>query len=69
QQRRIHLEPFRYDSREQRGLLLLIHRLADLRPSLQTTPTGAKRVAVVRLNDVVLCELIDTTNATWVERP
>ncbi|MCA9064335.1 MAG: glycosyltransferase family 39 protein, partial [Planctomycetaceae bacterium] len=69
QQRKIRLQAFRYDSSQQRGLLLLIHRLADLRPGLQSTPAGARRVAVVTHGSVILCELVDTTDATWIETP
>lgn len=68
-QRKIRLEAFRYDSTQQKGLLLLIHRLADLRPSMQTVPEGAVVVAEVRHDSVILARLVDTTNATWVETP
>lgn len=67
--RGIRLVAFRYDSSQQKGLLLLLHRMADLRPSMQGIPNGAQVVAEVRHDGVVLARLIDTTRATWVEKP
>ncbi len=67
--RNIHLIPFEYDSTKQKGLLLLIHRLADLRPSLRTGPEGAIGVAQVAVDGVVLARVVDTTNANWTESP
>ena len=60
-QRNIKLVPYEYDAQKQKGLLLLIHRLADLRPELRTVPEGATIVAEVRLDAVVLARLIDTS--------
>jgi hypothetical protein len=60
QQRNIRLIPYKYDPEKQKGLLLLIHRLADLRPELRTVPAGARVVAEARLDRVVLARLIDT---------
>ncbi len=60
QQRNIKLVPYEYDPDKQKGLLLLIHRLADLRPELRIVPPGATVVAESRLDDVVLARLIDT---------
>ncbi|MEQ9411880.1 MAG: glycosyltransferase family 39 protein [Fuerstiella sp.] len=68
-ERNIRLRPFEYDPEEQRGLILLIHRLADLRPMLRTVPSGATVVAEARYRNVVLARLIDTTEATWPELP
>jgi Dolichyl-phosphate-mannose-protein mannosyltransferase len=68
-ERRIRLTSFLYDSKKQRGLLLLIHRLADLRPSLQSPPVGAKVVAEVRADGRILAQLLDTTDADWIETP
>ncbi len=62
QQRNIRLVAYEYDPDKQKGLLLLIHRLADLRPELQTVPEGATIVAEVHLDAVVLARLIDTSN-------
>ena len=59
-QRNIKLVPYEYDPDKQKGLLLLIHRLADLRPELRVVPPGATVVAESRLDDVVLARLIDT---------
>jgi hypothetical protein len=66
QQRNIKLVPYQYDPEKQKGLLLLIHRLADLRPELRTVPEGATIIAEVRLDKVILARLIDTSN---LERP
>lgn len=68
-ERSIRLIPFEYDTSRQKGLLLLLHRLADLRPSMRDVPAGATLVAEVRHDDMVLARLVDTTNSTWVETP
>jgi len=62
QQRNIKLVPYEYDPDKQQGLLLRIHRLADLRPELRTVPPGATVVAEVRLGAVVLARLIQTSS-------
>lgn len=67
--RNIQLKPFLYDPQKQRGLILLIHRLADLSPTLRTNPEGAPVIAESRLEGVTLCRLIDTSNATWARIP
>ena len=67
QHRRLRLEPYLYDPHQQRGLVLLIYRLADLRPDLWEVPAGALVIAEVRLRDTILARLIDTTHATWHE--
>ena len=59
-QRNIKLVPYKYDPDKQKGLLLLIHRLADLPPELRRVPEGATILAEVHLNAVVLARLIDT---------
>jgi len=70
QQRNIRLLPFEYDPEEQRGLVLLIHRLADLPPYLRNKiPGGAEVVATAQYRGVILAELIDTTDATWEREP
>ena len=61
-QRNIKLVPYEYDSDKQKGLLLLIHRLADLRPELRIVPPGATVVAEARLDHVILARLIDTSH-------
>ena len=61
QQRNIRLVAYEYDPNRQKGLLLLIHRLADLRPELRTVTPGTKVVAETSLDDVVLARLIDTS--------
>ena len=60
QQRNIRLVPYEYNPDRQKGLLLLIHRLADLRPELRVVPPGATVVAEARLDHVVLARLMDT---------
>lgn len=64
QQRNIRLVPFQYDPEKQKGLLLLIHRLADLRTSLRTVPAGGKVVAEAAKDHVIRVRLIDTSKAT-----
>lgn len=61
-QRNIRLVPYEYDPDKQKGLLLLIHRLADLRPELRVVPPGATVIAEARLDNVVLARLIDTSH-------
>ncbi len=63
QQRNIRLIPYEYDPEMQQGLLLLIHRLADLRPELRTVPPGTTVVAEARLDHLVLARLIDTSTS------
>ncbi len=62
QQRNIRLIAYDYDPEKQKGLLLLIHRLADLRPELRVVPPGATVIAEARLDEVILARLIDTGN-------
>ena len=69
QQRKITLTPFLYDPAKQRGLMLMIHRLADLRPSLREMPPGAKLIAETRYRGVVLARLFDTSDANWNDLP
>ncbi len=68
-QRKIKLLPFQYDPQQQRGLLLLIYRLADLPPLLRTVPDGAPVIVTAQYRGVLLAQLIDTSVATWTERP
>jgi 4-amino-4-deoxy-L-arabinose transferase-like glycosyltransferase len=64
-ERNIRLVPYYYDPQQQRGLILLNHRLADLPPDLRSPPDGAKVIAEVSFGGTVLTRLIDTSNATW----
>lgn len=64
QHRNIQLVPFEYDPEKQKGLLLLIHRLADLRTSLRTVPPGGVVIAEAAAGGVITARLIDTTKAT-----
>jgi hypothetical protein len=67
--RRLQLVPYEYDPVKQKGLMLLIHRLADLRQSLRVVPDGGRVVTEVVYNSVILARLMDTTAATWTETP
>ena len=64
QQRRIRLVPYQYDPHKQKGLLLLIHRLADLRISLRSVPPGGVVIAEATAGGITAARLIDTTKAT-----
>ena len=68
-ERNIKLQPFEYDPQAQRGLVLLMHRLADLPPLLRHMPAGARIVAEVQSEGVVIARLIDTSDNTWPEKP
>ena len=68
-QRGITLKPFLYDPKAQKGLILIIHRLADVRPSLRAPPPGARLIAETRYRGVVMAQLFDTTTAEWEELP
>ena len=68
-QRNITLLPFQYDPAEERGLLLLLHRLADLPPLLRSGPTGAPVGPDVKYRGVMLARLVDTSVATWDSKP
>lgn len=65
QQRNIKLESFLYEPTKQRGLLLLLHRLADLPPGLRQVPPGAKVVAEATYRGVVMARLVDTSETDW----
>lgn len=65
QHRRIQLVPFEYDPEKQRGLLLLHHRLADLRRSMQANPPGSVELIRTDLHHTTCNRLIDTSAATW----
>ncbi len=64
QQRNIRLVAYNYDTHQQKGLLLLIHRLADLRVSLWSVPPGGEEIARVAPDGVIMARLIDTSDAT-----
>jgi hypothetical protein len=68
-QRQIELEPFYYEPAEQRGLILLLHRLADLPPELRQPPPGNQPVVEIQLDRRVLARLIDTSQRTWLQKP
>jgi hypothetical protein len=67
QHRRIQLVAYEYERNRQKGKLLLLHRLADLRRSLQTVPEGSRLLIEVTLDGVPLVRLIDTTDTTLPE--
>jgi len=64
QQRKIRLIAWEYDLQKQNGLLLLIHRLADLRMNLRENPPGSQQISDVRLSGVFLARLIRTQPKT-----
>lgn len=68
-QRDIQLVPFYYEPEKQRGLVLLLHRLADLPPLLRKDPEGSHSVVEVELNHRLLARLVDTSQVTWPEKP
>ncbi len=68
-ERNIKLEAFEYKPQAQRGLTLLLHRLADLPPRYRDVPAGAKVVAESQYGSVVLARLIDTSQSTWQGGP
>lgn len=59
QHRRIRLAAWNYATDHPPGLLLLIHRLADLRPELAKLPTDATVVAEVKQNGVIYAQVTD----------
>jgi hypothetical protein len=59
QQRHIKLEAFKYDLQHQHGLLLLVHRLADLRPELATPPADWPVIVEARRDGVVFARLVN----------
>jgi hypothetical protein len=67
--RNIQLVPFEYDPVLQKGLLLLNHRLADLRPSLRHPPEGARIIAEIKSKGTTLARLIDTSECVWTSVP
>lgn len=68
QQRNITLDSFYYDPLKQRGLVLLLHRLAELPPNFRHPPAGNEPLIEVRLQGRVLARLVDTTESTWKEQ-
>ena len=67
--RRIQLQAFEYNMATQKGLLLLHHRLADLRPALRQEPHDAQVLLEVRHQGTTLARLINTSNGTGGEVP
>ena len=66
--RQIQLEPFYYNPDEQRGLVLLLHRLADLPPGLRQTPADNQPLMEIQLDHRILARLVDTTHSTWLKK-
>ncbi len=64
QHRRIKLVAWEYDESRQHGLLLLIHRLADLRPELATIPQDIDVLAEAAQNGVIYARLIKIQSTT-----
>ena len=68
QRRKIRLIAWEYDLKKQHGLLLMIHRLADLRVNLRVDPVGSQQISDVRLSGVLLARLIraePSKSVTW----
>lgn len=57
--RQLTLLPWKYDPVAEPGPLLLIHRLADLRPELATPPEGARVVVEVRHDGVIFARIVE----------
>ena len=68
-ERRIQLQAFEYNTATQKGLLLLHHRLADLRPALRQPPDDAEVLIEVTHQGTTLARLIDTSGITGGEVP
>lgn len=68
QRRNITLTPYQYTP-DEKGLLLCIHRLADLRPALAEIPRGAKLVGDVRYGTTPLVTILDLSNVQWKSVP
>lgn len=54
---------------DEKDLLLVIHRRADLRPALATLPEGATLVGQVTYGKTPLVSIYDLENVTWTEVP
>lgn len=68
QNRNLTLVPYRYTA-DEKGLLLNIHRLADLRPCLAGVPEGAKQVGQIKYGSLPLITILDLDNVTWTDVP
>ncbi|MEP3478645.1 MAG: glycosyltransferase family 39 protein [Fuerstiella sp.] len=68
QKRNLTLVPYRYTP-DEKGLLLSIHRLADLRPCLATVPNGAKQVGQICYGSLPLITILDLKEVQWTEVP
>lgn len=60
QHRRIQLSAWNYETARPPGLLLLIHRLADLRPELADLPPDTNVIAEANQSGVIYAQLIDS---------
>lgn len=65
--RRIRLIAYEYDPEKQQGLMLFIHRLADLRPELAAPPANSRLVTEVRKDGVTYAQLVDTSPAPAID--
>ena len=68
QNRNLTLVPYRYTP-EEKGILLTIHRLADLRRCLAVLPENAKQLGQIRYGSLPLITISDLKNVTWTEVP
>ena len=68
QNRKLTLVPYRYTAAE-KGLLLSIHRRADLRPCLAAVPEGAKQIGQIRYGSLPLITIMDLNDVKWTTVP
>ena len=68
QQRRLQLRAWDYSTDQKAGLLLLIHRLADLRPELAELPPDTTVITEVQHSGVVYAQVIDTFPESQLQR-
>lgn len=68
QRRNLTLVPYQYTP-DEKGILLTIHRLADLRPCLAAVPEGAKVIGQVSYGNMPLVTILDLDRVKWTEVP
>jgi hypothetical protein len=62
------LRAWDYSTDQKAGLLLLIHRLADLRPELAELPPDTTVITEVQHRGVVYAQVIDTFPESQLQR-
>lgn len=68
QRRNLTLVPYRYTA-DEKGILLTIHRLADLRPCLAKVPEEAKIIGQIRYRSMPIVTILDLNGVRWTEVP